>query len=328
MRFSNSELMLMAVQAGEKARFHSPPNPWVGALIVNSAGVVVGEGHTQVPGEAHAEVDALRRAGESARGATLVVTLEPCCHFGRTGPCTEAIVKAGIARVIVGTLDPDARVSGQGVALLRASGIDVEVGIEEDVVRAQLAPYLWHRVTGRPYVVAKVAATLDGIVAMRDGTSQWITGEAARRDAHVLRAQSQAIVVGAGTVRSDDPLLTARLDDIILEPLRVVLGEVPPSARVRPCLERFGDLGHLLDELGQLDVLQVLVEGGPTTTSAFLDEGLVNHVVWYIAPAFAGADGSLGALRTLSTPTIGALRRGRVVGVAQIGEDIRVDVEV
>ena len=328
MKFSNSELMLMAVQAGEKARLHAPPNPWVGAVIVDDLGVVIAEGHTQVPGESHAEVDALRRAGDRALGATMVVTLEPCAHVGRTGPCTDAIVRAGIRRVIVGTVDPDARASGAGIERLRFSGVEVEVGVEEDVVRAQLAPYLWHRRTGRPYVVAKVAATLDGVVAMADGSSQWITGEAARLDAHVLRAQSQAIVVGAGTVRSDDPRLTARLGDIVLEPLRVVLGDVPSHARVRPCLERHGDLARILDELGDLDVVQVLIEGGPTTTSAFVDAGLVNRVTWYIAPALAGAVGSLGALRALSTPSMDALRRGRVVDVRRIGEDIRVDLEI
>ncbi|MGA2968676.1 MAG: bifunctional diaminohydroxyphosphoribosylaminopyrimidine deaminase/5-amino-6-(5-phosphoribosylamino)uracil reductase RibD [Acidimicrobiales bacterium] len=326
--FTNTDLMLMAVQAGDKARYLAPPNPWVGALVVGERGVVIAEGHTQVPGEAHAEIAALRRAGERALGATLVVTLEPCCHVGRTGPCTDAIIKAGISRVVVGTIDPDSRVSGQGIALLRASGIDVEVGIEEDVVRAQLAPYLWHRVTGRPYVVAKIASTLDGVVAMADGTSKWITGEPARLDAHVVRAQSQAIIVGAGTVRSDDPRLTARLDDIILEPLRVVLGHAPENARVRPCLERTGDLGFILDELAHHDVIQVLVEGGPTTMSSFFAAGLVNHVVWYQAAAFAGAEGTAGALRSLSTSTIGQLRRGRLVDVRRIGEDIRIDVEV
>jgi diaminohydroxyphosphoribosylaminopyrimidine deaminase/5-amino-6-(5-phosphoribosylamino)uracil reductase len=163
---------------------------------------------------------------------------------------------------------------------------------------------------------------------MADGSSQWITGEEARRDAHVLRAQSQAILVGAGTVRSDDPVLTARLGDIVLEPLRVVLGTAPEGARIRPCLELSGDLGAVLDELANHDVLQLLVEGGPTTTSAFIEAGLVNHVVWYQAPAFAGGTGTLGALKSLTTPTISALRRGRVVDVRRIGEDIRIDVEV
>lgn len=328
MSLDPSELMTIAMEEGERARFHAPPNPWVGAVVVNDRGVVLSAGHTQVPGESHAEIVALRRAGELAKGATMVVTLEPCAHEGRTGPCCNAIVAAGVARVIVGTLDPDPLVNGAGVAALRAAGVVVDVGIEEEAVRARLAPYLWHRVTRRPYVVAKVAATLDGAVAMADGSSKWITGEAARRDAHVLRAQSQAIIVGAGTVRRDDPRLTARLDDIVLEPLRVVLGRAPEGSNVRPCLERSGNLGHLLDELGELDVLQVLVEGGPRTTGAFLEAGLVNHFVWYLAPAWAGREGTLGALGSISTSVMSELRRGRVMDVRRIGDDIRMDVEV
>jgi diaminohydroxyphosphoribosylaminopyrimidine deaminase/5-amino-6-(5-phosphoribosylamino)uracil reductase len=320
--------MAVAVAEGDKARLHAPPNPWVGALLVDERGVVLGAGHTQAPGESHAEVEALRRAGAGARGATMVVTLEPCCHVGRTGPCVEAIVEAGVARVVVAIEDPDPRVAGKGIALLKASGVDVEVGVEAAVVRAQLAPYLWHRVTARPWVVAKVASTLDGVVAMADGSSQWITGAETRRDAHLLRAQSQAIVVGAGTVRRDDPALTARLDDIVLEPLRVVLGHAPADARVRPCWERTGDLGRVLDELGDHDVLQVLVEGGPATLSDFFAEGLVNHVVWYAAPAFAGGLGTLQALKGLSTPTMEALRRGRLMEVRRVGDDVRIDVEV
>jgi diaminohydroxyphosphoribosylaminopyrimidine deaminase/5-amino-6-(5-phosphoribosylamino)uracil reductase len=328
MKFSTTELMSMAMDEGERARLHAPPNPWVGALIVNDQGVIVGEGHTQAPGESHAEIEALRRAGAAARGATMVVTLEPCSHTGRTGPCADAIIEAGIARVVVGMVDPDPRVAGSGIELLKASGVDVEVGVEKDAIAAQLAPYLWQRVTARPYVVAKIASTLDGVVAMADGSSQWITGPGARRDAHLLRAQSQAILVGAGTVRADNPALTARLDDIVLEPLRVVLGRAPEDAKVRPCLELSGDLGLVLDELGHHDVLQVLIEGGPTTTSAFFEAGLVNHVVWYQAAAFAGTEGTLSALKGLSTPTMDALRRGRLIDVRRIGDDIRIDVEV
>jgi diaminohydroxyphosphoribosylaminopyrimidine deaminase/5-amino-6-(5-phosphoribosylamino)uracil reductase len=328
MKFSTTELMSMAMDEGERARLHAPPNPWVGALIVNDLGVIVGEGHTQAPGESHAEIEALRRAGGAARGATMVVTLEPCSHTGRTGPCADAIIEAGIARVVVGMVDPDPRVAGSGIELLKASGVDVEVGVEKDAVAAQLAPYLWQRVTARPYVVAKIASTLDGIVAMADGSSQWITGPDARRDAHLLRAQSQAILVGAGTVRADNPELTARLDGIVLEPLRVVLGRAPDDAKMRPCLELSGDLGLILDELGHHDVLQVLIEGGPTTTSAFFEAGLVNHVVWYQSAAFAGANGTLSALKGLSTPTMDALRRGRLTDVHRIGDDIRIDVEV
>jgi len=328
MSVPHSELMQLAMAQGDKARLHSSPNPWVGALITDQFGVVIAEGHTQAPGESHAEIDALRHAGDKANGATLVVTLEPCCHTGRTGPCVEAIVAAGIKKVIIGITDPDQRVSGQGIAFLKDAGIEVITGVEEEAVAQQLAPYIWHRRTGRPYVVAKIASTLDGIVAMADGTSKWITSEAARQDSHLLRAQSQAILVGAGTVRTDNPELTARLGDIILEPLRVVLGSVSKDARVQPCLELSGDLGHVLDELGGHDVLQVLVEGGPTTISAFLEAGLVNHIVWYQTAAIAGSKGTVGALNNLSTPTIEALRRGHLVDVRRIGEDIRLDVEV
>lgn len=321
-------VMAEAIAEGEKARLHAPPNPWVGAIVLDTEGVERGRGHTQVPGSSHAEVEALALAKDGARGGTLVVTLEPCCHVGRTGPCVEAIIEAGIAHVVVGTLDPDPRVAGQGVSALRDAGLTVTTGVLIEEVRAQLAPYLWHRITGRPYVIAKVASTLDGVVAMADGSSQWITGDAARHDGHLLRAQSQAIIVGAGTVRSDNPALTARLGDIVLEPLRVVLGSAPLDAKVRPCLERTGSLRNILDELGELDVLQVLIEGGPSTVSAFLEAELVNHVVWYLAPAFAGGDGTTAALRTLSTGTLAQLRRARFSGVRPIGDDIRVDVEI
>ncbi len=322
------EFMTRAVAEGEKARYHAPPNPWVGAVVVDARGQIVGIGHTQVPGDAHAEVVALRDAGASARGATLIVTLEPCGHTGRTGPCSDAIIEAGVSSVVVGTLDPDPRVAGSGVHALRDAGVEVRVGVAESVVREQLAAYLWHRETGRPYVVLKVAATLDGVVAMRDGSSQWITGEAARRDAHVLRAQSQAIIVGAGTVRRDDPRLTARLDGVVLEPLRVVLGHAPSDAKVRPCWERSGDIGVVLDELGANGVLQALVEGGPKTASAFLAAGAVNRIVWYAAPALAGSTGTVGALVDVTTSTIGDLRRGRLVDVRVVGEDVRIELEV
>ena len=323
----DEELMARAVAVAARARLDAPPNPWVGALVV-ADGVVLAEGATQAPGGHHAEVEALATAGERARGATLVVTLEPCDHVGRTGACTEAILAAGISRVVVGIVDPDEKVAGRGIEHLRAAGLEVSVGAGADLVSEQLAAYLWHRRTGRPFVVLKVAATLDGVIAMADGSSQWITGEPARADAHELRAQSQAIIVGAATVRSDDPRLTARLGDRVIEPLRVVLGTAPPTARVHPCLEYFGELVGLLDELGERGVLQALVEGGATVTSSFFSAGLVNRVAWYVAPAFAGARGTRAALTDLSTPTIDALRRGRVVGVRRIGEDVRLDVEV
>ena len=323
----DDELMARAVAVAERARVDAPPNPWVGALVV-ADGTVLAEGATQAPGGHHAEIEALAAAGERARGATLVVTLEPCDHVGRTGACTEAILAAGISRVVVGIVDPDEKVAGRGIEHLRAGGVDVSLGAGAPLVDEQLAPYLWHRRTGRPYVVVKVAATLDGVIAMADGSSQWITGEAARADAHVLRAQSQAIIVGAATVRSDDPRLTARVGDRVIEPLRVVLGSAPPTARVHPCLEYFGELAGLVDELGSRGVLQALVEGGAAVTSSFFAANLVNRVAWYVAPAFAGARDTRAALADLSTPSIDALRRGRMVGVRRIGEDVRLDVEV
>jgi len=328
MNANGAQWMRRAIEHAHEVRRVTPPNPWVGAVVVNDAGVEVAHGATSAPGGPHAEIAALVAAGPSARGATLYVTLEPCCHVGRTGPCTDAIIEAGISRVIVALRDPDEKVSGRGIATLRAAGVDVVEGLLADEVSQQLASYLWHRRTGRPLVIAKIASTLDGRVAMADGTSQWITSEHSRADAHELRADCQAIIVGAGTVRSDDPQLTARLDGVVAEPLRVVLGTAPANARVRPCWERTGDLEPVLDELGDAGVLQVLIEGGPTTTSAFVAQGLAQRIVWYFAPALAGSAGGLGALAGIATPSMDALRRGRILGVQQIGEDIRVDVEV
>jgi diaminohydroxyphosphoribosylaminopyrimidine deaminase/5-amino-6-(5-phosphoribosylamino)uracil reductase len=321
--------MERARELASGSRLLASPNPWVGAVILDgTTGAVIGEGRTQPPGGNHAEVEALAQAGEAARGATLVVTLEPCSHTGRTGPCVEAIIDAGIARVVVAVSDPDDQVAGRGLARLREANIELVTDVLADEVRADLAPYLHHRSTGRPYVVAKVAATLDGAVAMSDGTSQWITGEEARYDGHILRAESQAIIVGAGTVRSDDPTLTARLREGTYEPRRIVLGRVGVSAKVQPCEEYEGPLDELLDRLGAEGVVQVLVEGGPSVVSSFVMAGLVQRIVWYAAPALAGLTTALPALASLETETISALRRGRFVAITRLGEDIRLDLEV
>ncbi len=319
--------MLRAIEMASTARRLSPPNPWVGAVVVRN-GVIVGEGATSVLGGPHAEVRALASAGDKSRGATLYVTLEPCCHTGRTGPCTEVIINAGITRVVAAIEDPDIKMRGLGFNALRVAGIEVEIGDGASQVKKQLAPYIWHRQTGRPFVVVKVAATLDGRVATADGSSKWITSAAARENGHHLRADSQAIVVGAATVRSDDPALTARLADRTYEPRRVVLGRVPETAQVHPCDEFEGDLTDLLDQLGKEGVLQVLVEGGPTVVSAFIEQGLVNLVVWYVAAALAGGRDGRAALSEVSTPTMEALRRGKFLDVERIGEDIRIDLEV
>ena len=319
--------MRAAIEAAAAVRTTTSPNPWVGTVVVDDAGRIVATGATQPPGGAHAEREALRHAGAAARGATLVTTLEPCSHTGRTPPCVDAIVDAGVHRVVVGIEDPDPKVAGQGIAALRAAGIDVTVGVEAAAVEAQLAPYLTHRRTGRPYVVLKLAATVDGRTAAPDGTSQWITGEAARADAHRLRAESDAVLVGAGTVRADDPSLTVR-HVAGRDPLRVVLGRAPEGARIHPCVELSGDLGAVLDELGRRDVVQLLVEGGATVAHAFHAEGLVDRYVVYVAPAVMGGDDALGLFRGPAAPSIDALRRGRFVAVTPLGDDLRLDLDM
>jgi diaminohydroxyphosphoribosylaminopyrimidine deaminase/5-amino-6-(5-phosphoribosylamino)uracil reductase len=216
-------------------------------------------------------------------------------------------------------------VAGRGLARLRDAGITVDVGVGEAAVSEQLAPYLTHRRTGRPHVVVKLAATLDGRIAAPDGTSRWITGPEARRDAHRLRAESGAVLVGAGTVRADDPSLTVR-DVDGPDPLRVVLGTAPAGARVRPAMERSGDLGPLLDELGRLGVLQLLVEGGARVAHRFHAEGLVDRYVVYLAPALTGGDDSRPMFAGPGIATMADLWRGRLVGVRRLGEDVCVEI--
>jgi diaminohydroxyphosphoribosylaminopyrimidine deaminase/5-amino-6-(5-phosphoribosylamino)uracil reductase len=242
------------------------------------------------------------------------------------------VINAGVSRVVVALADPDPKVAGQGIDRLRAAGIDVEVGCRADDVARQLAPYLHHRSTGRPFVVLKLASTLDGRTAAPDGTSQWITSDAARTDAHRLRADSDAILVGAGTVRADNPALTVRLpeserstDDT--EPLRVVLGAAPADSALQPCLEVSGDLGVILDDLGARGVLQLMVEGGATVAKAFHEAGLVDRYVLYMAPAIFGGDDALSLFSGKGAPTLGDLWRGRIVDVARVGDDLRLEIE-
>jgi len=318
------EAMRRAVAAAWRVRTATSPNPWVGCVLVTPGGEVC-TGATAPPGGPHAEVAALAAAGARSRGATVYVTLEPCSHTGRTGPCADALLAAGVARVVVGVLDPDPNVSGRGAERLRAAGIPVDVGVAADEVTAQLAPYLKHRSTGRPWVVLKLAATLDGRTAAPDGTSRWITGPEARADAHALRAESDAIVVGAGTVRADDPSLTVRHVEG-RDPLRVVLGRAPAGARVHPCVELDGDLGAVLDDLGRRGVVQAMVEGGATTAAAFHRAGLVDRYVLYLAPALMGGDGGAGLFTGAGAPTMADLWRGRVVDVRRVGDDLRVDL--
>lgn len=312
----------VAAAAGVRATAH--PNPWVGCTIV-ADGELVATGATQPPGQAHAEVEALRVAGDRARGATAYVTLEPCSHTGRTAPCADALLDAGVARVVVALTDPDPRVGGAGIRRLRDGGVVVDVGCGAQVVAAQLAPYLHQRRTGRPYVVLKLAATLDGRTAAPDRTSQWITGPVARADAHRLRAESDSVVVGAGTVRDDDPTLTAR-DADGPDPERVVLGRAPEAARVHPCTEWDGRVEDLLDELGRRGHVQTLFEGGATVAGSLHRARLVDRYVVYLAPALLGGDDAPGLFRGAGAATIAEAWRGRIDAVTQLGADLRIDL--
>jgi diaminohydroxyphosphoribosylaminopyrimidine deaminase / 5-amino-6-(5-phosphoribosylamino)uracil reductase len=333
---SDSDLMAVALQTAVGIGRGVSPNPGVGAAIATVDGRVF-TGHTQPPGGAHAEVVALRAAAEggaSVVGSTLATTLEPCSHTGRTGPCTEAIIGAGVARVIVGVADPDPLVAGAGVQRLRDAGVEVTLHTENDVasvagvdvvtlVEKQLEFYLHHRRTGRPFVTLKLAASLDGRTAAPDHTSQWITSEPARIDAHRLRAEHDAILVGAGTVREDDPTLTVRHVSGP-DPLRVVLGRASESAKVHPCLEMNGELDDVLDQLGARGVLSVLVEGGAMVAAQFHAARLVNRYVLYQAPVLFGGDDARGLFRGPGAPTISEIFRGSFESVEQVGPDLKV----
>jgi diaminohydroxyphosphoribosylaminopyrimidine deaminase/5-amino-6-(5-phosphoribosylamino)uracil reductase len=326
---TDRERMGRAMAIAATARRRTSPRPWVGAVVESPAGDLFA-GATDGRTGPHAEVAALALAGAAAQGGTMWVTLEPCAHVGRTGPCADAVIAAGIRRCVVGVTDPDERVAGEGLARLRAAGVEVEVGVRADEVTEQLRPYLVHRRTGRPYVVLKLAATLDGRTAAPDGSSRWITGAAARLDVHRLRADSDAIVVGAGTVRADDPELTVRLppgEADGVEPRRVVLGAAPAGARIRPCLAWDGTPAALLDHLGSEGCLQVMVEGGAAVAHAFHTAGLVDRYVLYLAPALFGGDDARPLFAGPGAPTMAELWRGAPVAVHRLGDDLRIDLE-
>ncbi len=316
--------MRRAIEVAAGARVVAHPNPWVGCVLLTPSGRVV-TGSTQAPGGNHAEIEALAAAGPDARGATAVVTLEPCCFHGRTPACTDALIDAGIRRVVVGLVDPDTRVSGGGVRRLREAGIEVTESVLADDVALQLAPYVHQRRTGRPYVVAKLAASVDGRTAAPDGSSRWITGDAARADAHRLRAESDAVIVGAGTVRADDPALTVR-HVVGPDPERIVLGSAPQDAAVRPCREFSGEPSALLDELGAEGMLQVMVEGGASVVGSFHRAGLVDRYVLYLAPVLFGGDDALGLFRGAGAASIDDVWRGRIDHVERLGDDLRIEL--
>lgn len=343
----NEQPMERAIRLAGEYRPH--PNPRVGAVIVSGDGRVIGEGAHVRPGLPHAEVVALTSAGESPAGSTMYVTLEPCNHTGRTGPCAQAIIQAGVTKVVIGLVDPDARVAGTGIAALREAGIDVVMADHSKELEELDPGYLHHRRTGRPRFTLKSALTLDGQVAARDRTSQWITGEEARLDGHRLRAQSDAVLVGAGTVIDDDPRLDVRLpgydgpqprpvvvagdrqlrpDAQVLErgALVVSSGEleqpgevvvVPAGPHGRP------DLPAVAEALGQLGFLDILIEAGPTLAAEMWAAGLVDRGVWYMAAKVAGGQGFGvlgGQFATLSEAT-----NVKIIDIHKVGTDLRIE---
>jgi diaminohydroxyphosphoribosylaminopyrimidine deaminase/5-amino-6-(5-phosphoribosylamino)uracil reductase len=332
-RARESSAMARARELGESVLGTTSPNPAVGAVILAADGTPVGEGATAAPGGPHAEVTALAEAGDRARGGTAVVTLEPCAHTGRTGPCADALIEAGIARVVVAVPEPT-QLAGGGADRLRAAGVDVELGVEQDEAEAgALAAWLTGVREHRPYVIWKVAATLDGRVAAADGSSRWITGAEARAAVHGLRATCDAVVVGSGTVLTDDPQLTVRDAqgrDAERQPLRVVVDRrdrVPETARVHDdaaptMVSSAGEPAALLAELFDRDVRRVLLEGGPTLAAAFLREGLVDDVVIHLAPKLLGSGPSL--VSDLGIPSIGGALSLEITDVTLLGGDVAI----
>ncbi|HME49763.1 MAG TPA: bifunctional diaminohydroxyphosphoribosylaminopyrimidine deaminase/5-amino-6-(5-phosphoribosylamino)uracil reductase RibD [Mycobacterium sp.] len=320
--------MRLAIDHAERVKGATYPNPPVGAVILDGDGEVAGVGGTEPAGGPHAEVVALRRAGDLAAGGIAVVTLEPCNHHGKTPPCVDALLAAGISSIVYAVADPNPIAAG-GAARLAEAGVDVVGGVlAEAVAGGTLREWLHKQRTGLPHVTWKYAASMDGRSAAADGTSQWITSEAARADVHRRRAAADAIVVGTGTVLVDDPTLTARLPDGSLagrQPLRVVVGEreISSEANVlnddsRTMLIRTRDPHEVIKALA--DRTDVLMEGGPTLASAFLRAGFVDRILAYVAPILLG--GPVTAVGDVGVPTMARALRWQFDGVERIGPDV------
>ncbi len=358
----HEHFMQRALALAEHGLGHTSPNPVVGAVIVRQ-GQILGEGYHRQAGCAHAEVEALAAAGEAARGATLYVTLEPCNHHGRTPPCTNAILDAGIAELFYAMVDPNPHVVGHGRQRLVEAGVKVHEGLCAAEAR-HLNRFFFHYVTsGRPYVMAKFAASLDGKIATRNGESQWITGPEARQQGHLLRQAVDAILLGAGTAIADNPRLTTRLtQDDVRHPLRIVLdshGRVPLTAQLfspelpgrtmvattaampaahQAALERQQvetmmlpttptgqvDLEQLLIALGHRQILSLLVEGGGQVLGSFFDAGLVNEVYTFLAPLIIGGAGAPSPVEGFGPAKLALARQLQNVSIAQVGNDFMI----
>ncbi|MGC3964182.1 MAG: bifunctional diaminohydroxyphosphoribosylaminopyrimidine deaminase/5-amino-6-(5-phosphoribosylamino)uracil reductase RibD [Rhodocyclaceae bacterium] len=353
---SHAFFMARALQLAERGLYTTTPNPRVGCVIVDDAGHIVGEGWHERAGEPHAEVHALRAAGEAARGATAYVTLEPCSHFGRTPPCSDALIAAGVRRVVAAMQDPNPLVAGRGLARLRDAGIEVEVGVMNESA-ARLNEGFISRVTrGRPWLRLKLAATLDGKTALNNGQSQWITGEAARADGHHWRARSCAVLTGIGTVLADNPKLNVRSVETPRQPMKIIVNrqlQTPINAAVLsgaptmivtaqenrdrwapfeargaevialPDSDGRVDLAALMQELGKRGLNEVLTEAGAGLNGALVADGLADAALLYLAPSFFG-DAARGLL-ALPEMTVLAQRRDLVIDeCTQLGEDLRI----
>ncbi len=352
--------LLRSIELASAARGHTSPNPLVGAVLVKD-GRVIGEGFHAGPGHAHAELAALNSSEADAAGATLYVSLEPCAHHGRTPPCTDAILEAGIARVVIASDDPSPHASGRGPGILRDGGVEVTV-LDGDLAAAARMlnqPFLKHARTGRPLVVFKSAMTLDGKVATRTGDSQWISGESSRARAHRWRAESDAVAVGIGTALSDDPQLTARIEGVARQPRRVVfdsearlpvssklvagVAEVPVTvvasrAAGRTSLEalRAADVdvivatganegarvAHALDELGARGIQSLLLEGGPHLAGAFLEAGEIDEARVFIAPVLAGGREARTVVEGIGAEDIAGAARALAMETERIDDDV------
>ena len=347
--------MARALELAERGLYTTTPNPRVGCVIVN-AGQVVGEGWHEKAGLPHAEVNALAAAGSRSRGATVYVSLEPCVHQGRTGPCTEALSKAGVARVVVALQDPNPLVGGKGLEKLKQSGIETGVGLMEEESRELNIGFVSRMTRGRPWVRLKVAASLDGRTALNNGRSQWITGEAARRDGHHWRARACAILTGAGTVRDDDPRLTVREVETSRQPLRVVVDSKLETLSTAKVLEGGGvlvaaaqedkakiaalrargaevlvmpnsagkvELGELFRELARRGMNEVHVEAGSRLNGSLLQEGQVDEFLMYFAPSIIG-DAARGMFHLPELTELAGRRQLKILDTRMIGPDIRV----
>jgi diaminohydroxyphosphoribosylaminopyrimidine deaminase/5-amino-6-(5-phosphoribosylamino)uracil reductase len=338
-----------AIDLARQADYRTSPNPMVGAVVLDAVGGLAGEGYHRLAGRPHAEQEALEAAGERAKGGTLYVNLEPCTHAHREPPCAQAVVQSGVRRVVISMADPDQRVQGAGIKFLRSAGIETVVGVHEDRALRLNEFYAKHRLTGRPFVTAKFAMSLDGKIATRSGESRWISGIESRAHGHMLRSAHDAILVGVGTVVADDPELTARVEgSAARQPLRVVVDShlrTPPNAKVvgpntliattrsgelgeaetvvlaRTAEGRVG-LGPLLDELGRRGILSLLVEGGSEVHASFFAERLVDKVQAYIAPLVIGGREAPGPVGGQGVPDLADAIRLRDIDVTRIGDDV------